>query len=71
MSNAKPMETSMHKFEIISKDENGKKVFQKIYRSMIGYLRYLISNRPNIMYSICLCARFKSDPKRFHLKVLK
>jgi hypothetical protein len=37
-------------------DPNGKKVDQKLYRSMIGSLLYLCTSRPNIMLSVGMCA---------------
>ena len=30
------------------------------YRGMIGSLLYLTASRPDIMHSVCLCARFQS-----------
>ena len=42
-----------------------------MYRDMIGFLLYLATSRPNIMYSVCLCARFQSYPKESHLSVVK
>nr|XP_043625618.1 secreted RxLR effector protein 161-like [Erigeron canadensis] len=39
-----------------------------LYRSMIGSLMYLTSSRPDIMFAVCLCARFQSCPKESHLK---
>ena len=39
-------------------DENGKSVDQTKYRGTIGSLLYLTASRPDIMYSVCLCARF-------------
>jgi len=48
----KPMKTQMHTFEIISKDGNGKKVDQMIYRGMIGSLLYLTSSRSNNMHNV-------------------
>ena len=36
----------------------GKMVDQKTYRGMIGSLLYLIAIRPDIQFSVCLCARF-------------
>ena len=39
-------------------DEEGKSVDQTKYRGMIGSLLYLTASRPDIMYSVCLCARF-------------
>ena len=38
---------------------------------MIGFLLYLATSRPNIMYSVCLCARFQSCPKESHLSAIK
>ncbi|GAV77158.1 hypothetical protein CFOL_v3_20630 [Cephalotus follicularis] len=55
----------------LDKDENGKEVDQKLYRSMIGSLLYITASRPDIMFSVCLCARFQSSPKETHLIVVK
>ena len=52
-------------------DEKGKPIDQTKYRGMIGSLLYLTTSRPDIMYSVCLCARFQSCPKEFHLNVVK
>ncbi|GJV52763.1 hypothetical protein Tco_1448504 [Tanacetum coccineum] len=38
---------------------------------MIGSLLYLMTSRPDIMFSVCLCARFHEDPKISHLKAIK
>ena len=40
----------------LDKDEKGKPVDVKLYRSMIGSLLYLTASRPDIMFSVCLCA---------------
>ena len=37
----------------------------------IGILFYLTASRPDIMFSVCLYARFQSCPKKSHLIVLK
>ena len=49
-----PMGTSIK----LEKDENGKNVDEKLYRGMIGSLLYLTASRPDIMFSVCICARF-------------
>ena len=41
------------------------------YRAMIGSLLYLTASRPDIMFAVCLCARFQSCPKESHLKAVK
>ena len=43
----------------------------KVYRSMIGSLLYLYASRPDIMLSVCMCARFQANPKGFHLVAVK
>jgi hypothetical protein len=35
----------------------------KLYRSMIGSLFYLTASRPDIIFSICMCAIFQASPK--------
>jgi len=58
MIRTKPLNTPMHTFEILSKDENDKKVYQMIYKVMIEYMLYLTSSRLELMHNVCLCARF-------------
>jgi hypothetical protein len=48
-----------------------KYVDQKAYWSMIGSLLHLCASSPDIMLSVCMCARFQSDPKEFHLVAMK
>ena len=71
MEGAKPMKTPMHASNPLSKDESGKQVDQTIYRGMMDSLLYLIASKPYIMYSICLCVGFQSDPPEVHLKAIK
>ena len=52
-------------------DEKGKPIDQTKYRGMIDSLLYLMASRPNIMYSVCLCARFQACPKESHLNAVK
>ena len=49
----------------------GKSVDSSVYRSMIGSLLYLPANRPNISYSVGVCARYQANPKESHMIVLK
>ena len=55
----------------LDKDEKGKYVNQNLYRGMIGSLLYLTASRPNVMFYVCLCARFQTCPKESHLIALK
>ncbi|XP_023732572.1 uncharacterized mitochondrial protein AtMg00810-like [Lactuca sativa] len=42
-----------------------------LYRSMIGSLLYLTASRPDIMFSVCNCASYQSNPREPHLTVVK
>jgi hypothetical protein len=38
---------------------------------MVGSLLYLTASRPDIMFSVCMCARFQANPKKAHLRAVK
>jgi hypothetical protein len=71
MKDAKPIKTLMGTNGHLDLDTGGKSVYQKVYRSMIGSLLYLCVSRPNIMLSVCMCARFQANPKEVHLRPVK
>ena len=71
MKYSKATSTPMSPTIKLDKDENGKSVDITKYRGMIGALLYLTSSRPDIMFSVCLCARFQSNPKESHLSAVK
>ena len=71
MKDAKPIKTPMGTNGHLDLDTGGKSVDQKVYRSMIGSLLYLCASRPDIMLSVCMCARFQADPKEAHLTAVK
>nr|GEY47380.1 uncharacterized mitochondrial protein AtMg00810-like [Tanacetum cinerariifolium] len=41
------------------------------YRSMIGSLLYLTSSRPDLVFAVCMCARYQSKPTKKHLEAVK
>src|ERR1044072_9045069 len=63
--------TPMHPTCILEKEEVSAKVCQKLYRGRIGSLLYLTASRPDILFSVHLCARFQSDPRETHLTSVK
>jgi hypothetical protein len=71
MKDAKPIKTPMGTNVHLDLDTGGKSIDQKVYRSMIGSLLYLCASRPDIMLSICMCARFQANPKEVHLRSVK
>jgi hypothetical protein len=71
MKDAKPAKTPMGTGGHVNLNKGGKSVDQKAYQSMIGSLLYLYASRPDIMLSVCMCARYQSDPKECHLVAVK
>jgi len=64
---ATPMSTNCY----LEADEAGPEVNQTMYSGLIGSLLYLTASIPDIMFVVCLCARFHSCPKESHLKAAK
>ena len=58
LEDSKPYGTSLSSTYKLDKDEKEKKVDQKLYRGMIRSLLYLTASRPDIIYCICIYARF-------------
>nr|GFA85331.1 hypothetical protein [Tanacetum cinerariifolium] len=52
-------------------DQIGTSVDATKYRSLIGALMYLTSNRPDIVHATCVCARYQAHPMEKHLKEAK
>nr|GEZ16168.1 copia protein [Tanacetum cinerariifolium] len=62
-----PMSTKIK----LTEDDEANFVGSSKYRGMIGSLLYLTASRPDIMFSVCLCARFQENPKTTHLEAVK
>ncbi|XP_075092132.1 putative mitochondrial protein AtMg00240 [Nicotiana tabacum] len=71
MSNAKAIGTHMSPTINLDKYEKGNPIDETKYRGMICSLLYLTASRPDIMFSVCKCARFQSAPKESHLTIVK
>jgi hypothetical protein len=71
MKDAKLAKTLMGTDGHVDLNKGGKSVDQRAYRSMIVSLLYLCASRPDIMLSVCMCARYQSDPRECHLMVVK
>jgi hypothetical protein len=71
MEKYKPIKIRMPTNEHLDLDEGGNPVDQTLYHSMIGSLFYLTASRPDIMFSVCMCAHFQANPKKAHLSVVK
>ncbi|XP_056695777.1 uncharacterized protein [Spinacia oleracea] len=71
MESAKSNHTPMGTTTRLDEDQEGKSVDQTRYRGMIGSLLYLTASRPDIAFSLGVCARFQSNPKESHLTAVK
>jgi hypothetical protein len=58
MEDAKEISTPMGTNGSLDSDASGNMVDQTMYRSMIGSLLYVTASRPDVMFSVCMCARF-------------
>ena len=48
-----------------------KSVDPSLHKSMIGGLLYLTASRPDISYSVRVCAKYQANPKKSHMTALK
>nr|GEY66561.1 hypothetical protein [Tanacetum cinerariifolium] len=55
----------------LDEDPNGTLVDPTRYRGMIGSLMYLTSSRPDLVFSVCMCARDQEKPTEKHLTVVE
>jgi hypothetical protein len=66
MAELKPVSTPMSSIASLGPDEDGEAVDQREYKIMIGSLLYLTATRPDIQFTVGLCARFQSSPCSSH-----
>ena len=55
----------------LDEDKSGVMVDQTKYRSMIGSLMYLTASRPDLLFAVCMCARYQSRPTKRHMEAVK
>ena len=53
------------------KDDESKEVDQKIYKSIIGSILYVMASRPYVMQAVGLVVRFQANPKEAHVLAIK
>ncbi|GJT64695.1 hypothetical protein Tco_1016175 [Tanacetum coccineum] len=52
-------------------DLQGKTIDPIYYRGIIGSLMYLTSSRPDLVFSVCMCALYQARPTEKHLHAVK
>ncbi|GJW14466.1 retrovirus-related pol polyprotein from transposon TNT 1-94 [Tanacetum coccineum] len=71
LEESKPMKTPMSSDTKLTKDEECESIDSTKYQGMISSLLYLTTSRPDIIFSVCLCALFQEAPKTSHLEAVK
>ncbi|GJY58578.1 retrovirus-related pol polyprotein from transposon TNT 1-94 [Tanacetum coccineum] len=66
-----PVDTPMVERTKLDENLSGIPFDQTQYRSMIGSLMYLTASRPDLVFVVCMCARYQSKPTKKHLEAVK
>ncbi|GJV57385.1 retrovirus-related pol polyprotein from transposon TNT 1-94 [Tanacetum coccineum] len=66
-----PVDTPLMERSKLDEDHSWFLVDQTRYRSMIGSLMYLTASRPDLVFVVCICARYQSKPTKKHLEAVK
>ncbi|GKE58436.1 retrovirus-related pol polyprotein from transposon TNT 1-94, partial [Tanacetum coccineum] len=65
------VDTPMIENKKLDEDLQGKLVDATLYRGMIGSIIYLTASRPDLNYTVCLCAWYQAKLSEKHLQVVK
>jgi hypothetical protein len=71
MIDSKAISTPIETNDNLDSDASGNIVDQKLYQSMIGSLLYVTASMPDVIFSVCMCARFQASPRESYLKATK
>ncbi|GJZ44275.1 retrovirus-related pol polyprotein from transposon TNT 1-94 [Tanacetum coccineum] len=71
MDSCDPIDTPMVDRLKLDEDPLGIPVDQTRFRSMVGSLMYLTASRPDLVFVVCMCARYQASPTKKHLEALK
>ncbi|GJX19373.1 reverse transcriptase domain-containing protein [Tanacetum coccineum] len=71
MDSCDPVDTPMVDRLKLDEDPLGIPVDQTRFLSMVGSLMYLIASRLDLVFAVCMCARYQALPTKKHLEALK
>ncbi|GJU66535.1 retrovirus-related pol polyprotein from transposon TNT 1-94 [Tanacetum coccineum] len=71
MDSCEPVDTPMVDRLKLDEDPSGTPVDQTQFRSMVGSLMYLTASRPDLVFAVCMCARYQASPTKNYLEALK
>ncbi|GJX71794.1 hypothetical protein Tco_0308965 [Tanacetum coccineum] len=55
----------------LDEDLMGIPVDQTQFRGMVGSLMYLTASRPDLVFAVCMCARYQAKPTKKHFEAIK
>ncbi|GJZ29115.1 hypothetical protein Tco_0573762 [Tanacetum coccineum] len=67
MLTSKSVEIPMVEKSKLDEDLHGNAVDATLYHGMISSLMHLTSSRPDLIYAVCLCARYQAKPTKKYL----
>ncbi|GJS02626.1 retrovirus-related pol polyprotein from transposon TNT 1-94 [Tanacetum coccineum] len=71
MDSCDPVDTPMVDRLKLDEDPLGIPVDQTRFCSMVGSLMYLTASRPDLVFTVCMCARYQASPTKKHPEALK
>ncbi|GKE33485.1 retrovirus-related pol polyprotein from transposon TNT 1-94 [Tanacetum coccineum] len=71
MVSCDPVDTPMVDRIKLVEDLLGIPVDHTQFHSMVDSLMYLTANRPDLVFAVCMCARYQASPTKKHLEALK
>ncbi|GKF35361.1 hypothetical protein Tco_0108561 [Tanacetum coccineum] len=71
MESSDPVDTPMVEKSKLDEDSQGKAVDPTHYRGMVGTLMYPMASRPDLIFVVCMCARYQAKPTKNHLHAVK
>ncbi|GJX17458.1 retrovirus-related pol polyprotein from transposon TNT 1-94 [Tanacetum coccineum] len=71
MDSCDPVDKPMVDRLKLDEDPLGIPVDQTRFHSMVGSLMYLTASRPDLVFAVCMCARYQASPTKKHLEALK
>ncbi|GJX28339.1 hypothetical protein Tco_0236418 [Tanacetum coccineum] len=71
MDSCDPVDTPIVDRLKLDEDPLGIPVDQTRFCCMVGSLMYLTASRPNLVFAVCMCARYQASPTKKHLESLK
>ncbi|GKC60597.1 retrovirus-related pol polyprotein from transposon TNT 1-94 [Tanacetum coccineum] len=66
-----PVDTPMVDRLKLDEDLMGTPVDQTRFRGMVGSLMYLTASRPDLVFAVCMCARYQAKPTKKHFEAIK